>query len=160
MLAACFHSLQRILCLGAHPDDIEIGCGGTILQLLARRSDVDVRWVVFSADDVRRREAEAGAGMFLSGARTAQVIVENFRQSFFPHEGPAIKERFEELKSYRPDLVFVHHQADRHQDHRLLAELTWNTFRDQLVLEFEIPKYDADLGQPNVFVPCAGNREL
>ncbi len=153
MQPASLHRFKRVLCLGAHADDIEIGCGGTILKLTTQRRDVDVCWVVFSADDLRRREAKAGARACLARARSAEVVVEDFRQSFFPYQGAAIKERFEALKAFRPDVVFVHHQADRHQDHRVLAELAWSTFRDHVILEYEVPKYDGDLGLPNVFVP-------
>lgn len=146
----------RILCLGAHSDDIEIGCGGTILSLLERNSEVDVRWVVFSASDERSREARNSAAAFLSNARQKAVVIKGHRDGFFPFAGAAIKEDFESLKrDFQPDLVLTHFRDDRHQDHRLISDLTWNTFRDQLVLEYEIPKYDGDLGQPNVFVPLA-----
>lgn len=145
---------SSILCLGAHADDIEIGCGGTLLTLLGNAADVTVHWVVFSADDTREAEARRSADRFLDGAAEATVEVFNFRDSYFPSERAAIKERVEELAGRAsPDLIFTHHRKDRHQDHRLLADLTWNVFRDHLILEYEIPKYDGDLGQPNVFVP-------
>ena len=147
-------SRWRILCLGAHCDDIEIGCGGTILNLTERRRDVSVTWVVFSGDAAREREALASAALFLAAARESTVTVHRFRDGFFPYVGAAIKEQFEALKrTVTPDLVLTHHGGDRHQDHRLISELTWNTFRDHLILEQEIPKYDGDLGAPNVFVP-------
>lgn len=142
----------KVLCLGAHSDDIEIGCGGTILTLLDRRDDVDVDWVVFSAIAEREDEAKAGAARFLSGARSSSVTILSFRDGFFPWEGAALKEAFEDLKEREPDLIFTHRREDRHQDHRTVSELTWNTFRRHLILEYEIPKYDGDLGQPNVFV--------
>jgi LmbE family N-acetylglucosaminyl deacetylase len=146
----------RLLCLGAHADDIEIGCGGTILRLLAERPRVAVRWIVFSGDSVRRQEACDSARAFLAGAAEADVRVRDFRESYFPAEGPALKDYFETLKRDEPpDVVFTHRREDVHQDHRTVAELTWNTFRNQLVLEYEIPKYEGDLGQPNVFVPLA-----
>jgi len=143
----------RVLCLGAHSDDIEIGCGGTILRLLASRSDVAVRWVVFSGSAERAEEARRSAELFLRGAAQSAVDVHSFRDGFFPYEGARIKEVFESLKDGPgPDVIFTHRGRDRHQDHRLISELTWNTFRDHLVLEYEIPKYDGDVGRPNVFV--------
>lgn len=144
----------RILCIGAHADDIEIGCGGAILQTIAHRKPVDVDWVVFSAPAGRAREARRSAGLFLKGARRKRIVVKQFRDGFFPHEGAVIKESFEQLKrELAPDLVLTHHRDDRHQDHRLLSDLTWNTFRDHCILEYEVPKYDGDLGAPNCFVP-------
>lgn len=143
-----------VLCLGAHADDIEIGCGGTLL-LLAGRPRVTVHWVVFSSDRVREREARRSAARVLRGA-AHHVRVERFRDGFLPFDGAAVKEVFEELKSsVSPDLVFTHAGHDAHQDHRLVAELTWNTFRDHAILEYEVPKYDGDLGRPNVFVPLS-----
>ena len=146
--------VRRILCLGAHSDDIEIGCGGTILRLLDAHPGVDVRWVVLSGDARREQEARCAAELFLSGAASRTVTVHGFRDGFFPYDGARIKELFEELKrESAPDLIFTHHRDDRHQDHRLVAELTWNTFRDHTILEYEIPKYDGGLASPNVFVP-------
>lgn len=147
-----------ILCLGAHVDDIEIGCGGTVLRLLAERDRVNVYWVVFSADSVRRREARSAAKRILRRAATRHVRIERFPDSYLPWHGEAVKNIFEELKrTVEPDLVFTHHRNDAHQDHRLIAELTWNTFRDHMILEYEVPKYDGDLGQPNVFVPLSAS---
>ena len=143
----------RILCLGAHSDDIEIGCGGLILSLLKRSTAVNVDWVVFSAPPGRDREARRSAGMFLKGASQQRVALHAFRDGFFPYDGAAIKTEFERLKPVAPDLVLTHYRDDRHQDHRVLSDLTWNTFRDHLVLEYEIPKFDGDLGTPNCFVP-------
>jgi LmbE family N-acetylglucosaminyl deacetylase len=142
----------RLLCLGAHSDDIEIGCGGLILELLRGRRPVDVDWVVFSADAERQKEARRSAALFLRGARRHRIITKQFRDGFFPYE-PAIKGVFEELKSSpSPDLVLTHFRDDRHQDHRVLSDLAWNTYRDHMILEYEIPKYDGDLGSPNCFV--------
>jgi LmbE family N-acetylglucosaminyl deacetylase len=145
----------KLLCLGAHSDDIEIGCGGTILQLLAARSNVEVLWVVFSAGPEREQEARKSASLFLQQAKLQQqVIVKKFRDGFFPYQGTEIKEFFEELKNgVNPDVIFTHYRDDRHQDHRAISDLTWNTWRRHLILEYEIPKYDGDLGTPNVFVP-------
>jgi len=135
----------KVLAIGAHADDVEIGCGGTLLRL-AQAAELDLQWVVLSAGRGRAEEAKASAAAF-----GAEVEVESFRDAFFRYGGE-VKDFFEELKSrMQPDLVLTHHDADRHQDHRLVAELTWNTFRDQLILEYEIPKYDGDLGAPNVF---------
>lgn len=145
--------LQRILCLGAHCDDIEIGCGGTLLKLAATYPALQVDWVVFSSTPERAQEAAASAQNFLAALPNNTVQILAFRDGFFPYAGAAIKEEFERLKaSCQPDLVFTHYREDRHQDHRLLNELTWNSFRDHLILEYEIPKYDGDLGQPNFFV--------
>jgi LmbE family N-acetylglucosaminyl deacetylase len=142
----------RVLCLGAHSDDIEIGCGGLILSLI-KRAAIEVDWVVFSGASRREQEARAGARLFLKGAARASVIVKQFRDGFFPYD-PEIKAVFEDLKgTISPDLVLTHYRHDRHQDHRVISDLTWNTFRDHLVLEYEIPKFDGDLGTPNCFVP-------
>ena len=145
----------KLLCLGAHADDIEIGCGGTVLQLLSARSNLDVVWVVFSSEREREREARTSASLFLKQARQQKkVIVRKFRDGFFPYQGTEIKEFFEELKNdVNPDLIFTHYRHDRHQDHRTISDLTWNTWRQHLILEYEIPKYDGDLGTPNCFVP-------
>jgi LmbE family N-acetylglucosaminyl deacetylase len=146
-------SMYRVLCLGAHSDDIEIGCGGTVLTLLNYYEQVAVYWVVFSANDVREREARDSAKLFLETAREKQVVVKHYRDGFFPFVGDQIKDDFEALKrEFNPDLVLTHYRDDRHQDHRLISDLSWNTFRNHLVLEYEIPKYDGDLGQPNLFV--------
>jgi len=144
----------RVLCLGAHSDDLEIGCGGTILELANRTAPLDVTWIVFSASDARRREANESANVFLGNAARKEVFVENFRDGFFPYIGGEVKEYFEALKKrVSPDLIFTHYRHDLHQDHRVISELTWNTFRNHLILEYEIPKYDGDMGSPNVFVP-------
>jgi LmbE family N-acetylglucosaminyl deacetylase len=144
--------VTRILCLGAHCDDIEIGCGGTMLKLLEAQSGLHVDWVVFSSDEERGREARAGADAFL-GSADSNVRIHTFRQRFFPYVAAEVKDFFDELgASARPDVVFTHFGDDRHQDHRLLSQLAYNTFRDQLILEYEIPKWDGDLGRPSVYV--------
>ena len=146
----------RVLALGAHADDIEIGCGGTLLRLVTEHPKLAVDWVVLSGIGERGVEAADSATAFLDGAAEARVTVERFRDGFFPYTGAAVKEFFERLKSeVAPDVIFTHRLEDRHQDHRLVAELTWNTFRDHLILEYEIPKYEGDLGHPNLFVPLA-----
>jgi len=143
----------RVLCLGAHSDDIEIGCGGTILRLTEEYPNLEITWIVFGACDTRADEARSSAEAFLRQAEKKQIIVKGFRDGFFPYIGGEIKDYFEELKrEFSPDLIFAHYRDDLHQDHRLINELTWNTFRDHLILEFEIPKYDGDLGSPNLFV--------
>lgn len=150
--------VSHVLCLGAHADDIEIGCGGTILTLLEVEPPLTVTWVVFSAEGPRSDEARHSAESFLAATPRRQIIIKSFRDGFFPYTGAQIKDSFEELKTtISPDLVFTHYRHDLHQDHRLIAELTWNTFRDHLVLEYEIPKYDGDLGAPNLFVPLDGS---
>lgn len=141
-----------VLCLGAHCDDIEIGCGGTMLRLLKARRDVAVRWIVLSSTKERAREAAAAAEQFLKGARARTVRIEAFADGHFPYQGAEIKRYFEGLKrAARPSVIFTHYRDDRHQDHRLVSDTTWQTFRDSLILEYEIPKYDGDLGAPNVF---------
>lgn len=142
----------RVLCLGAHSDDIEIGCGGTVLKLAETRRRAEFHWVVFSATPEREREARRSAAAFLKGALRRDVSVERFRDGYFPYVGAQIKEHFESLKKkVAPDLIFTHYRSDLHQDHRLVSELTYNTFRDHLILEYEIPKFDGDLGTPNAF---------
>ena len=150
-----FQRLNRVLCLGAHSDDIEIGLGGTLLTLLERNPNLEVMWVVFSAGGVRTKEANASARDFLRKAKRPQVIVKDFRTSFFPYEEEQIKDFFETLKPFAPDVVFTHYRDDRHQDHRVLSNLAWNTFRSHVILEYEIPKYDGDIGVPSVFVPVS-----
>jgi LmbE family N-acetylglucosaminyl deacetylase len=143
----------RILCLGAHSDDIEIGCGGTILRLAKQHPNCVLHWVVFSATGVRAAEAQRAAALFAGPSALKGPLLKTFQDGFMPFAGAEVKAVFEELKSISPDLVFTHNRSDAHQDHRLLGELTWNTFRDHLILEYEIPKYDGDLGRPSVFVP-------
>lgn len=144
----------RILCLGAHSDDIEIGCGGTILSLLASYPNVSVDWEVFSAEGVRRKEAQVSARRFLARAKKTSINIGRFRGSYFPTDADRIKDYFERLKGrLNPDVIFTHYRADLHQDHRVISDLTWNTFRNHLVLEYEIPKFDGDLGAPNLYVP-------
>lgn len=144
--------ILRILCLGAHSDDIEIGCGGTILRWLEAYPNLGITWIVLGANGARASEARESAELFLRQARNKRISVEGFRDGFFPYRGEEIKEYFEQLKEISPDLIFTHHRHDLHQDHRLICELTWNTFRDHLILEYEVPKYDGDLGAPNFFV--------
>ena len=144
----------RILALGAHCDDIEIGCGGTLLRLAAEHPDVEVRWVVFCSDPTRAGEARPRPQTSLRESARTQVVVHDFRDGFLPYPGAAVKEAFEALKQeFSPDVIFTHYRDDRHQDHRLVSELTWNTWRNHLILEYEIPKYDGDFGSPNFFVP-------
>jgi LmbE family N-acetylglucosaminyl deacetylase len=142
-----------VLCLGAHSDDIEIGCGGTLLYLSSILPLLRFHWVVFSASGVRREEAAKAAELFTSGCYK-ETVLKDCRDGFLPYCGAKVKEFFEQMKSQvNPGLIFTHWHGDAHQDHRLLAELTWNTFRDHLILEYEIPKYDGDMGRPNVFLP-------
>jgi LmbE family N-acetylglucosaminyl deacetylase len=143
----------QLLCLGAHSDDIEIGCGGTLLQLKKAFPKLKFHWVVFSAAGSRGQEAAKAAELFTSGC-AKEVVLKEYRDGFFPYNGAQLKESFEELKSrVAPDLIFTQWGGDAHQDHRALSELTWNTFRNHLILEYEIPKYDGDMGRPNYFVP-------
>jgi LmbE family N-acetylglucosaminyl deacetylase len=149
-------SVRRILCLGAHSDDIEIGAGGTLLKLAGQASDLEIWWVVFSAPGPRAEEARRSADEFLSGIPDRHVKIGSFRESYFPSEWPSIKDWFEEIRAkFDPEVVFTHYRDDRHQDHRVLSDLAWNTFRNHLILEYEILKYDGDLGHPNLFVPLS-----
>lgn len=144
----------NVLCLGCHSDDIEIGCGGTILQLTKDYPGVKFYWVVFSAIGVRKAEAERACKLFVAPEHLHQMDLKEFPDGFMPFQGSEVKAAFEELKrKVNPDLIFTHQRKDAHQDHRLISELTWNTFRNHLILEYEIPKYDGDMGQPSVFVP-------
>lgn len=143
-----------VLCLGAHSDDIEIGAGGAILELIDSGARIDAVWCVLSASGRRAEEAERSAKSFLAGAEEVQIKLGQFRDGFFPYQGAEVKEWFEGLKSQvNPDLIFTHHRDDAHQDHREVSRLTWNSFRNNLILEYEIPKWDGDLGMPNVYCP-------
>jgi LmbE family N-acetylglucosaminyl deacetylase len=147
------HPLQQILCLGAHSDDIEIGCGGAILKLIEMHPTLQVYWVVFAASGIREQEALSSARAFLKPVQKKTVQIKGFKDGFFPYLGWEIKEFFELFKQeVNPDLIFTHYHQDAHQDHRLISELTWNTFRDHFILEYEIPKYEGDLGNPNFFI--------
>jgi len=146
-------SPMTVLCLGAHSDDIEIGCGASIIKLVRSRVRVNIVWIVFSGDRQRAHEARASARLFLQRTASARVELHDFRESYFPTHVGEIKDVFEELKTTtKPDLIFTHTAKDTHQDHRVLCELTWNTFRSHTILEYEIPKYDGDTGSPNVFI--------
>ena len=143
----------KILCLGAHPDDIEIGCGGTILRIIKEVSEAQFYWVVFCGNPERVKEAYQSANMFLTGTKSNEIDIQDYRESYFPFIGADIKDYFEKIrKEFSPDLIFTHYNTDAHQDHQLISDLTWNTFRDHLILEYEIPKYDGDLGNPNLFI--------
>jgi len=153
-LGAADRPVRTLLMLGAHPDDIEIGAGGTILRLVAEQRPLTVHWVVFSGTGGRAEEAASSAAAFLGPLPDRKVIIHDFPDRYFPWSGAGIKDAFVELgRTVRPDLVLTHRRADEHQDHRLIAQLTWQAFRDHLILEYEVPKYEGDLGAPNVFVP-------
>jgi LmbE family N-acetylglucosaminyl deacetylase len=146
----------RVLCLGAHSDDIEIGCGGSLLQLFAGGRSLDVRWVVFSGNRSRAKEANESAAFWLEPAQSRNVDLHDYRDGFFPDAWAEIKKTFEGLKgSFEPDIIFTHYRDDLHQDHQIINQLTWNTFRNHFILEYEIPKYDGDMGSPNFYIPLA-----
>ena len=147
--------VNRLLCIGAHPDDIELGAGGTIMRLVEQNPDLNIRWVVLTgADTERAEEARKSAALFTAGAEKTNIEIHGFRDAYLPWEGDKVKRVFEALKNdFSPDLILTHHNDDRHQDHGLVSELTWNTWRDHGILEYEILKWDGDLGRPNVFVP-------
>ena len=143
----------KILCLGAHCDDIEIGCGGTILKLIQEYSNITVYWVVFSSSEQTAQEAAVSSNTFLKEVSNKKVIIKNLEGGLLYFQGKELHECFEELKQeFSPDVIFTHHRQDKHQDHRLISDYTWNTYRNHLILEYEIPKYDEDLGFPNLFV--------
>lgn len=145
---------KQFLFIGAHCDDIEIGCGGAVLRLVKEYPQATFCWIVLSSSQRRALEAKRSADLFLSGVMAKELVIKDFRNSYFPYVGAAIKEYFEELREcHNPDVIFTHYGRDHHQDHRLISELTWNTFRNHLILEYEIPKYDGDLGSPTVFFP-------
>lgn len=146
----------NLVCIGAHSDDLEIGCGGALLSWLAQGARLHVTWVVLSAAGERAVEARASARAMLRRTASARVVLRDFRDGYMPHQYAEIKDFFEELKAGPvPDLIMTHRLEDRHQDHRVASELTWNTWRNQVVLEYEILKYEGDLGQPNVYVPLS-----
>ncbi len=154
--ALSLEGVRSVLLLGAHSDDIEIGCGGTVLRLLDANPAAALHWVVFSGQASRAQEAEASAARFLEKTKARNVEVHQFRDRFFPSELARIKTYFEELKGKMdPDLIFTHYRDDLHQDHRVINELTWNTYRRHTVLEYEVPKWDGDLGHPNIYVPLS-----
>jgi LmbE family N-acetylglucosaminyl deacetylase len=149
-------SPARVLAIGAHPDDIEIGCAGTILKLIEQGAVSEVHWVVLSGDGERAEEARGSARALLDEVPRSEVVVCDFPDGFFPYEGQRIKDFFERLKlELSPDVVLTHQRADLHQDHRLCCELVWNSFRDHLILEYEVPKFDGDMSAPNAFVPLS-----
>ncbi len=142
----------KVLCLGAHCDDIEIGCGGTILRLTNEFKVQSLKWVVFTSSGERGSEAAKSAEHFVQKCKDKEIIIKKFRDGFLPYQAEQVKALFEDLKPFNPDIIFTHYRHDLHQDHRTVCDLTWNTFRDNLIFEYEIPKYDGDLGAPNYFV--------
>ncbi len=149
----------NVLCLGAHSDDIEIGAGGTLLGWIDEGVKLNVTWVVFSALGCRAAEAKASADAFLAGAARAEVLLLSFRDGFFPYQGSELKAWFQQLeRRVDPHIVLTHRRDDAHQDHREVSQLTWNSFRNHLILEYEIPKWDGDLGQPNIYKPLEASR--
>jgi len=142
----------KILCLGAHCDDIEIGCGGTLLRLTSEYTIQNLKWLVFASTRERSVEAMLSAEHFVKRCKEKEIIIKNFRDGHLPYEAEQIKNLIENLKTFDPDIIFTHYRHDLHQDHRTICELTWNTFRNHLIWEYEIPKYDGDLGSPNCFV--------
>jgi len=148
-----FPDRPEILCIGAHCDDIEIGCSGTVLRLLDAHPDIHITWLILTGNADRQAEAKASA-INLIGADRVELVFHGFRDGYLPYIGETVKEAFEEIKSRTdPHLILCHWEGDRHQDHRFISELTASTFRKNLILEYEIPKYDGDMGRPNVFVP-------
>lgn len=158
MITLSPNNVSHVLCLGAHADDIEIGCGGTILSWLRENPQLHVTWVVWSSTPDRVREAQLSAEAFLGSCAERSIEICQFRDAYFPANWSAIKRSFEELANrVTPQVVLTHRLEDRHQDHRIVSELTWNTFRNHLILEYEIPKYEGDLGQPNCYLPISAD---
>ncbi len=148
--------VRRVLAIGAHSDDLEIGCGGTVLALTRANPEMVVHWVVLAAQGAREDEARRSADVLLAAASERTVEVHPFRDGYLPHTAVDVKDAFEDLKArFDPELVLTHTRDDLHQDHRLVCELTWNTFRDHVILEYEIPKWDGDVGRPNLYVPLS-----
>lgn len=147
----------HLLCLGAHCDDIEIGCGGAVLKLLQEYTNVSVTWVVFTSTESRYKEAEEGAKRFCANAKSLDLKIFDLKDGYLPYSGEVVKNLFEQVKKSidAPDLILTHYRNDLHQDHRKVCELTWNTFRNHLILEYEIPKWDGDMGIPNTFIPLS-----
>ena len=143
----------NVLCFGAHCDDIEIGCGGTITNLINEYKDIEFYWVVFCTNQEREKELCKSFEFFLKKVQKKSINVFNFKDGFLPYQADKVKDIFEQIKKmFVPDLILTHYRDDRHQDHRTVSDLTWNTYRDHLILEYEIPKYDGDFGTPNFFV--------
>jgi LmbE family N-acetylglucosaminyl deacetylase len=148
--------VRRVLAIGAHADDLEIGCAATVLALTRAHPAVTVHWVVLAAPGERADEARASAEAVLAHAAEHSIELHAFRDGYLPHTATEVKDAFEELQGrVDPQLVLTHTRDDHHQDHRLACELTWNTFRNHLILEYEIPKWDGDVGRPNVYVPLS-----
>lgn len=156
MFAPAWQAVRRVLCLGAHADDLEIGCGGALLRLAEECADLRVQWVVFSGTAERAREAQDSAAQWLPAGVPVDFVQHDFADSCFPAQWAEIKRAVADLRTGPPpDVIFTHRRDDAHQDHRVLAELAWCTFRDHWILEYEIPKYEGDLGQPNLYVPLS-----
>ncbi len=157
MLPFHLRQIRTVLCIGAHADDIEIGCGGTLLQLSRAVPDLHVEWAVFSGQGQRHDEAKQSADTWLGEVASKRVRLHSFADSYFPADWKAIKMEMQRMAAeISPDLVLTHRLDDRHQDHRILGDLSWNAFRNHLLLEYEIPKYEGDLGQPNLYIPLDG----
>jgi LmbE family N-acetylglucosaminyl deacetylase len=145
-----------VLCIGAHCDDIEIGCGGTVLALQRRYPGCRVHWLILTSVPARRSEALAAARAFVKPACRGETLVCDFPDGMLPGHLVQVKERFEAFKALvDPELILTHHGLDRHQDHSLVSQVTWQTFREHMIWEYEIPKYDGDLVTPNMYVPVS-----
>ena len=146
--------VERLLCIGAHPDDIELGAGGLVARLVRDNPSLSVHWAVFCGAEAERAAEARRAAMMFADNGAVEIEIHAFQDAFLPWQGAEVKSVFEEIKeAFEPDLVLTHHREDRHQDHRLLSDLSWNTWRDHTLLEYEILKYDGDLGQPNLYLP-------
>lgn len=142
----------RVVALGAHADDIEIGAGGLIQRLVADTPSLSIRWLVASATPERRREAEKASSRLVGSVSDCTLDIGDLRDGFLPFLGPAPKEWLIRHAGFEPDIVICPRGEDLHQDHRLVGQLAWQVFRSSLIFEYEIPKYEGDLGRPNVYV--------
>lgn len=151
-----FPENAELLCIGAHCDDIEIGCSGSILRLMELYPDIHITWLILTGNADRQAEAKESARRLIGEEKNFELILHDFRDGYLPYNGSLVKDAFEAVKGrLEPHLIMCHWSKDRHQDHRFVSELTWSTFRNSLILEYEIPKYDGDMGRPNVFVPLS-----
>jgi LmbE family N-acetylglucosaminyl deacetylase len=152
-LAAPAGRRLSVLALGAHPDDIEIAAGGTLLSLAERHPGLHVRYVVMTGTPERQVEARAAARAFTPGAEL-EVETYDLPDGRLPAVWGQVKEIMADLaRSVRPDVILAPSPADAHQDHRTVGEIVPTAFRDQLYLGYEVPKWDGDLARPNTYFP-------
>jgi len=146
-----------ILAIGAHPDDIEIGAGGTLLSLAAACPGLQARYLVLTGTAERHEEARSAASAFLP-ATDVHIDLHELPEGRFPAVWARVKDALEDVaRSCSPDLILAPSRADAHQDHRTIGEIVPTVFRDQLYLGYEIPKWDGDLSQPSMYLPLSAD---